>query len=263
MKKTDAWIVLRFDDEAASSLKDYVAVKGVYDDRKAAQNVVERLSGENHDYPQYESIKSRRYTDEDSPESSQKPYRVQGFDLCLKTKSADNFNMTDDLETVQRLWNRFPFLPLNRRKQIFLPILSYLVELAIADELGGSVTDMFAKWDMELPGGDRIEVKTVILDPEGRKAPNLRFEKMEFDALAIVIFGHDLTIEAARLIPTGALEHYIRRPAIIRRPATKQSVNLRVTRQLLNDPSAIPLLSRSLHEEREDTQENSCFEMAS
>jgi len=255
MKKTDAWVVLRFDDEAASSLRDYVAVKGVYDDGETARNVAERLSGESHDYPQYESIRSRRHTDEHSPEPSQRPYRVQGFDLRLKTESADSLSITDELETVRRLWNRFPFLSSDRRKEIFLPILSYLLEVAIADELGGPVTNPPAGRDTGLPGGNRIRVEPVILDPEGRKAPNLHFRKMETDALAIVVFGPDLTLEAARLIPAGALAHYIR-------PATKQSVNLRVTRQLLNDPGGTALLTRSLHEKREGTQEDCCFEIA-
>lgn len=247
MKKTDAWVVLRFDDESVSSLKDYIAIKGIYDDKKTAHDVAERLSLENRDQAQYLNIRSRRYTNEKHPEPLKKQ-RVQGFDLLLKSEKADNFGVTDEIETVRKLWSRFPFLPSKRKEDIFHPLLSYVVNLAIADELGGTVTDTLnSGWDIKLYDGRLIKVKTVILDPDGRKAPNLRFKNLreaEFDALAIVIFGPDLSIEDARLIPTDALDHYIG-------PATKQSVNLRVTRQLLNDPSATPILNieRDEHEE--------------
>jgi hypothetical protein len=121
-------------------------------------------------------------------------------------------------------------------------LLAYLTEHAVALSMGVSLEDdPKALWDLELQGGERVEVKTVILDVEARRSPAVQINlAAQIRFLAIVIFRPDLTIETAKMIPAEALNLY-GRPGP--RLSTGELLNVRVTPHLLHYQGAwdIPL----------------------
>lgn len=234
MKKADAWVVLRLDGDAIA-FGDYVAVKGVYDHEDAARLVQTELSTEGIEDSKYVVVRSRRYVDENSSMSStnQLP-RIQGFDI----QSSEHIRTTPLIQEINAIQNLLNRLPSQVRRRTILPLLSSLAEYTVAEALGAShIDDPRSGWDLELPDGRRIEVKTVLLDPERKKSPSLQFQADKlFDAFAVVVFRPDLTIETARMIPVDALELYSRPggPHLANQPL----INVRVTQQLLNYPGS-------------------------
>lgn len=231
MKKADAWVVLRLDGDAIA-FSDYVAVKGVYDHEDAARLVQAELSTEGIGDSKYVVVRSRRYVDENSSMTSTN--RIQGFDI----QSSEHTRTTPLLQEINAIQNLLNRLPSQVRRRTILPLLSSLAEYAVAEALGAShIDDPRSGWNLELPDGKRIEVKTVLLDPEHKKSPSLQFQADKlFDAFAVVVFRPDLTIETARMIPVDALELYSRPggPHLANQPL----INVRVTQQLLNYPGS-------------------------
>ncbi|AFY60199.1 hypothetical protein [Synechococcus sp. PCC 6312] len=228
MKKADAWVILRFDGDAVR-LKDYVAVKGIYDSEDAAQSAIPNLS-EGSDYI---VIRSRRFLEDNKSMFLTKEYSeiVQGLKIQSSYRCNDK-SLHDQLQTVRDLWNQLP--PSNRRRAI-LPLLSQLTELAVAKVTGASIVDdPRLGADLKLTSGELVEVKTILLDPERRKSPNLQFRgEIEFDLLAVVIFDPNLKIEIARIIPVDALKLHARRLIHL---GGGSITNLRVTQSFLDYP---------------------------
>lgn len=231
MEKTDAWVVLRLDGDVVG-LKDYVAVKGVYDSEDAAQSAIPSLSGESN----YVVIRSRHYLENKKSElfTNQHFEKVQGLKIGSSNTQINNHASHEQFRAIQDLWDQLP--PSNRRRTI-LPLLSQLTEIAVAKVTGASIIDdSRLAADLKLPSGKLIEVKTVLLDSERKKSPNLQFQaEVEFDFLAVVIFNPSLNIETARMIPVEALKLYARPVSPI---GGRLMINLRVTQSFLDYPGS-------------------------
>jgi len=231
MKKADAWVVLRLDGDALE-LKDYVAVKGVYDSEDAAQSAISNLSKESN----YIVIRTRHYLEDKQSEILANNHSdvVQGLKIRSTNGHTSHNTLPKQLQIVRDLWNQ---LPLSNRQQIILPLLSQLTKLEVAKVTGASIIDDPSLGaDLRLTSGELIEVKTVLLDPERRKSPNLQFQgKIEFDLLAVVIFNSNLNIEAARMIPVDALNLHARPLFHL---GGRSITNLRVTQPLLDYPGS-------------------------
>jgi hypothetical protein len=231
MKKADAWVVLRIDGDVVE-LKDNIAVKGVYDSESAAESALQNLSEESN----YIVIRSRRYLEDHQPEILRNNHseKVQG----LKIHSSNGHTNYDDLygqfRVVRDLWN---ILPQSNRRKTIIPLLSQLAELAVAKVTGASIIDdPNLAANLKLPTGERVEVKTILLDSERRRSPNLQFPaEVEFDLLAVVIFSPDLTIETARMIPVEALKFYARSVSY---RTGRPMLNLRVIQPFLDYPGS-------------------------
>jgi hypothetical protein len=231
MKKSDAWVVVRLDKDIVG-IKDYLAVKGVYDSEDEAQSAIPNLSEESN----YLVIRSRHYLEDNNTEIPKNNHheKIQGFTVHSSNGNTGNHDIYKQFHAIQELWNQLP--PLNRQRTIF-PLLSQLTELAVAKVTGASILDDPSSIaDLKLPNGELIEVKTIILDPDHKKSPNLQFRAgLEFNNLAVVIFGSDLNIEIARMVPVEALRFHAR-------PSThvggRQMINIRVTQPFLEYPGS-------------------------
>jgi|GEM_PF-6118126 len=227
MKKSDAWVVVRLDKDIVG-IQDYLAVKGVYDSECEAQSAIQNLSEESN----YLVIRSRHYL-EDNKAVDTHSGTVQGFKI-KSSRDTSNHDIYKQFHAIQDLWNQLP--PSNRQRTIF-PLLSQLTEIAVAKVTGASILDHPSSTaDLKLPNGELIEVKTIILDPNHKKSPNLQFRAgLEFNNLAVVIFGSGLNIEIARMIPVEALRFHAR-------PSTqvggRQMINIRVTQPFLEYPGS-------------------------
>lgn len=231
MKKADAWVILRLDGDVVG-LKDYVAVKGVYDSEDAAQLAIPNLSGESN----YVVIRSRHYLEDKKPEllTNQHFEKVQGLKIGSSNAQTNNHAAHEQFRAIQDLWDQ---LPSSSRRQTILPLLSQLTEIAVAKVTGASIIDdSRLAADLKLPNGKLVEVKTVLLDSERKKSPNLQFQaEIEFDFLAVVIFNPSLNIETARMIPVEALKLHARPVSSI---GGRPMINLRVTQSFLDYPGS-------------------------
>jgi hypothetical protein len=251
MKKADAWIILRL-DEGAIPVKDYIAVKGVYDSEDAALSAIPDVPGKSRYLvlrSRHFSVKNREHKSVDSL-ASHHSSKVQGLTIHPAKESLNSYSVDrafspssqdfdNQLHFLQNLWNQLS--PCRRRRAI-LPLLSQLTELQIARLMEASIVENLSVENSNLtailktPSGDRVDVRTVILTPERKKSPNLQFRSdMEFEFLALIIFSPALVIETARMIPVEALRYHAR-------PGSHRSghsmLNLRVTPSLLTFPGS-------------------------
>ena len=229
MKKSDAWIVLRLDGDAVG-LKDYIAVKGVYNTEDAAQSAIPSLSTESN----YIVIRSRHYSEDHKSEiiTNNHSEKLQGLKIHSSNGNIGNHGLYEKLNVIRDLWNQLPSS--NRREIIIVPLLSQFTELAIAQLMNVSILeDRSLGGDLKLPNGEIVEVKTILLDPERKKSPHLQFPaETNFDFLAIVIFDPNFNIETARIIPVDALKLYARPVS----QGGRQMISLRVIQPFLDYP---------------------------
>ena len=245
LKKIDAWVVLRFDD-GAEYCEDRVAVKGVYDSEESASTSISNSSEKADVSSKYTVVRTRHFVKSDTPSSEIGSNRIQGFPTSHWLQVLHHDHPIPGIEPVKKLWDE---LPPRVRKRTLQPLLSYVTENAIARALGASVEDHpHAAWDLNLPGGDRVDVKTVILDITASKSPVVFVNPAgQIQFLALVVFRPDLSIEAAKMIPSEALTLFGRPGA---RSSTGGLVNVRVTPHLLHYSGAwdIPLKNQFTHD---------------
>ena len=239
MKKLDAWVVLRF-DSGTEHCRDRIAVKGVFNSQEAASKSIEATSDQSGVKSTYTVIRTRRFAESDAPASEKTTLnRVQGFSTLHWRPGVHSDHPIPGIEEVRKLWNE---LPTRVRKRTLHPLLSYLTENAVAVSLGASVEDEAkTQWDLVLPDGARVDVKTVILDISSSKSPVVQVNsRAQIQFLALVIFRPDLTIDAAKMFPAEAL-------SVFGRPGPRSSrgdlINVRITPHLLHYSEAwnIPL----------------------
>ena len=239
-KKRDAWVILRLDGEAADC-KDLIAVTGDYDNPELASEAIKKSSNPSKPGSHYEVIRTRHFINIDSgpDDSSFDTKRIQGFETQHWLNMYHSEHILPAIDTVRNMWFK---LPTNVRRRTLHPLLAYLTERAIANSFKVPIQeDPRAQWDFELPGGGRVEVKTILLDAFSHRSPSVQINQdAQLRFLAIVIFRPDLTVETAKMIPAEAFNVYAR-------PGPKSAagnwLNLRVTPNLLHFPGArdIPL----------------------
>jgi hypothetical protein len=232
MKKSDAWVVLRLDRDVVG-INDYLAVKGVYDSEDDAQSAIQSLSEESN----YLVIRSRHYLEDNKTDDTKNNHsgKVQGLKVQSPSRNTSDHEIYKQFHAIQGLWNQIP--PLNRQRNIF-PLLSELTELAVAKATGASILhDPSLLADLKLPNGELIEVKTIILDPDRRKSPNIQFRaNLNFNYLAVVVFDPDLNIEIARMIPVEVVRLHARPASHV--DGRQIQINLRVTQLFLDYPGS-------------------------
>ena len=228
MNKADAWVVLRFDDSAAT-LDDRIAVKGVYNSEREADSAVPNAVPGSR----YKVVRSRHFFESNRPYVPKRNGldRVQGLPLQLLDKPVEFMSSDAQFIAMQQLWSE---LPPDKHKSL-VPALSLLTEVSVAKAIGGAVMGDRDAADLRLPNGELVEVRPILLDDGCKKSPYLQLkDEGGFDWLALVLFDPDLQPVVARLIPTEAVKLY-------GRPVSGSKVSLRVTQSLLEFPGSLEI----------------------
>lgn len=233
MKKVEAWAILRFAKEEDINFHN-VAIKGIYDSEQAAHSALEKVQISKE---RYVIEKTRRFTEEELLIQQSQPLTetIQGLDVSQSNHNKYSDFFSSELNNIKELWKK---LPTKIAQKTLVPLLNYVIESTLAQMLGAEMIDEISqpdqKYDFKLPTGEKIAVKTVILDPQKSKSPTLQFsENIPFDFLVVVVFRPDLAIANAKMIPASTLAYFSR-------PLSNQKslMNIRVTPYLLNHPSS-------------------------
>jgi hypothetical protein len=231
--KTPAWVVLRI-DAPFLPIQEGVVVKGVYDNEADARDAIIRAKNQN-EKPEYVIIRTRHFSAAEVGAPPSEPERIQGFvGLGSGETSEVSLPLQEYLKPIAGLVRDLPAIP----RSALNPLLAHVAERAVVSTVGGRLGDRPDQGtDVRLPDGRLIEVKSVWLDPELRKAPSIRVPAdWNFDLLAVVLFAPDLRSASMRFLPREAVELYSR-PVVT--TAGKSSAVLRITPQLLSWPRRV------------------------
>lgn len=112
--------------------------------------------------------------------------------------------------------------------------MGLLAEYAMAKSLNAELLSAVGPADLRLKDGTLVDVKTLLLDHDGKRSPFIEIRRIDdVKFLGIVVFGPDLELYDAVLIPISSVEMFAR-------PGLRKSgsMRLRVTPAILNHPEA-------------------------
>jgi hypothetical protein len=229
-EKVDVWVVVRF-DEPTPDQADFVAIKGVYDSFEEAIAASDRAAKESAQRARYTVVRSRRFLAEGGAATSHDRHQAR-WEKSLKMWQHTSQLLPGLMKPA--LTELASQLPPEVSRRAFQPLLAYYAEALVGRALNATpVREPSIQGDVRLPNGDIVEVKSVLLEPDRRKAPVVQFRTDRTQQLALVLFSNDLKVIAARLIPSSVLSHFDRLGTHSRQG---QFSNIRITPDLLDAP---------------------------
>ncbi len=197
-KRVDAWALIRY-ELTPSSIQDF-SIKGIYDQEGDAYGALQ-VAQENNTECNYSVIHTRRFPAEVQAVNSGLPIIEPNWNVKTEGTAVPLPTLND----IREIAGTFSEIPETVSRRTLLPILGYVAENAVARALGATLS-FNEGWDLNLPDGKKVEVKSVYQSSVRPRPPTVVLKgDLSFDVLVIVVFKPDLQFERSILIPNDVV----------------------------------------------------------